>query len=426
MATPTRSSGRTDVNAEEPSGATPNRTRNRQVAIVVAMAIGAAVFDFFLAIRHGFFDLNVYYGAINYWMHNGGSLYEYLLPHNTYGFTYPPFAAITMLPMAITPWHIAIVISCLLCVFTSVVVIRWFVVPVAKREQWPVWFAMGVTLCCAAIFEPLRETFLFGQVNMLLVFLVAADVVLFISRRSPWAGVGIGLATAIKLTPGIFIIYLLLTKRWRAAFVASLTAGLATVFAAAVAPQASLVFWTDAVWNTDRVGALAFISNQSLNGAVARIHQADPSTIGWLAAVAVIVAIWAVRVRRASAAGDELTAFALTGIVGCLVSPITWVHHLVWFGPALLLLLDNAMAADTRKRRNRLLAFMIISYGLLCSRIVWEFADNWFNPLTWFLSNTYVWIGIALLVWLPIRVRAGGPAVDAPVATGQESVVAAR
>jgi alpha-1,2-mannosyltransferase len=208
--------------------------------------------------------------------------------------------------------------------------------------------------------------------------------------------------------------------------VASLTAGLATVFAAAVAPQASLVFWTDAVWNTDRVGALAFISNQSLNGAVARIHQADPSTIGWLAAVAVIVAIWAVRVRRASAAGDELTAFALTGIVGCLVSPITWVHHLVWFGPALLLLLDNAMAADTRKRRNRLLAFMIISYGLLCSRIVWEFADNWFNPLTWFLSNTYVWIGIALLVWLPIRVRAGGPAVDAPVATGQESVVAAR
>jgi alpha-1,2-mannosyltransferase len=377
----------------------------RRVVILTALALGALTFDVLLAVRHGFFDLNVYHGAINYWMHDGGSLYDYLLPHNTYGFTYPPFAAITMLPMAITPWHIAIIISCLLCVATSYAVIKWFFEPVARREGWSVWFAMGIAFCAAAIFEPLRETFLFGQVNMLLVFLVAADFVLLMSRGSRFAGVLIGLATAIKLTPGIFIVYLLITKRWRAAFVASLSAALATLFAAAVAPQASLVFWTDAVWNTDRVGALAFISNQSLNGAVARLHDADPSTIGWIAAAFAAMAVWAVRSRRAAAAGDDLTGFALTGIIGCLVSPITWVHHLVWAGPALLLLLDNAMATQDRKRRRRLLIFMIVSYALLCSRLVWSFADWWYNPVTWFFSNAYVWVALALLVALPVRSR---------------------
>ena len=71
---------------------------------MVGLAAGVAVFLAGLAARHGFFDLRVYYGAINYWVHDGGSLYDYLLPRSTYGFTYPPFAALVMLPMAVTPW----------------------------------------------------------------------------------------------------------------------------------------------------------------------------------------------------------------------------------------------------------------------------------------------------------------------------------
>src|SRR5262249_55272237 len=100
-------------------------SRRARIVTVVAIGLAALSFDMFLAVRHGFFDLSVYYGAINYWMHDGGSLYDYLLPQNTYGFTYPPFAALTMLPMAITPWTVAIVISCVACIATSVVVIYW-------------------------------------------------------------------------------------------------------------------------------------------------------------------------------------------------------------------------------------------------------------------------------------------------------------
>ncbi len=78
----------------------------------------------------------------------------------------------------------------------------WLLDPVARRDGWVRWFAFAVALCLAAAFEPLRETFSFGQVNMLLLFLVAVDLLRLLPGGNRWAGVGIGLATAIKLTPG--------------------------------------------------------------------------------------------------------------------------------------------------------------------------------------------------------------------------------
>lgn len=393
-----------------------------RIVVVADLANLVAVFLITYAERHGFFDLKVYHGAISYWVHQGGSLYDFVLPFSTYGFTYPPFGALVMLPMAITPWTLAIVLTCIACVAVTAVLVYWLIDPVARRERWTRWYAFAIAMCFAAAFEPLRETFLFGQVNMFLVFLVAADLLRFTSKGSKLGGIGVGLATAIKLTPGIFIVYLLVTKRWRAAITASITAAVVSLLAAALAPDASRVFWTDALWNTDRIGAVAFVSNQSLHGAVARIHETHPSTLAWLASVVAVMVWWVVRIRRSAAAGDEMTGFALTGIVGCLISPITWIHHLVWVGPALLLLLDNALVAPTRKRRNQMLAFMIFSYVVLCSRFVWNFHAAFGNPISWLLSNSYVWVSLALFLFLPIRQRCALPlSLTAASAGGVES-----
>src|SRR5262245_36522182 len=48
--------------------------------------------------HYSFFDLKIYHGAVGWWA-GGGELYEYLAPGVTLGFTYPPFAAVVMLPM---------------------------------------------------------------------------------------------------------------------------------------------------------------------------------------------------------------------------------------------------------------------------------------------------------------------------------------
>jgi alpha-1,2-mannosyltransferase len=391
------------------------RTRTvRQILIVSALAAVTGAFAALTSARHGFFDLRVYYGAVNYWVHDGGEIYDFLAANTRYGFTYPTFAAFTMLPMAYVEWHVAIALSVIAAVMTTGVVLWWLVAPIARRHGWTPWFAFAVALCLVAAFEPMRETVNFGQVNTLLLFLVAADLLLLVARGSRFAGVGIGLATAVKLTPGIFILYLLVTGRWRAAAVATGTATAATLAAAALAPDASREFWTQAIWNTDRVGSLSFVSNQSLRGVVARVNPEHPSTIAWLALVAVTVGVWVWRARAAARAGDEATGLALTGVVGCLISPVTWVHHLVWLLPALVLLVDSGLAAPagSRRRRTRLLVAGS-AYALLVSRVVWLWRDGGGGVLGMIGSSAYVWASIALLAALPIRspaARHGEPA----------------
>ncbi|MGW5671100.1 glycosyltransferase 87 family protein [Micromonospora sp. NPDC003776] len=387
-----------------------------QVGAVLALAVAVTAFLSVAAVRHGFFDLRVYYGALNWWVHDGGEIYDFLKPNTQYGFTYPPFAALVMLPMAYLPWLAAITVSVVITVLASTVVIWWLVEPIARRSGWTRWFALAVALCLAAAFEPMRETVNFGQVNMLLLFLVAVDLLRLLPAGSRWAGAGIGLATAIKLTPGIFIVYLLVTGRWRAACTAMAAAAGATLLAGGLFPDASREFWTAALWNTDRVGELAFVSNQSLRGVVARLNPEHPSTVAWLAVVLATLAVWAWRSRAAVAAGDEATGLALTGAAMCLVSPVTWVHHLVWLLPALILLVDNGMAAPARSGRRRLLlAAALVGYAFLISRIVWAYEKD-FTGVGGFLgSNTYVWISLALLLGLPIRRWAtptGGGAAD--------------
>ncbi|WP_246002060.1 glycosyltransferase 87 family protein [Allorhizocola rhizosphaerae] len=372
-------------------------TRRAQIIAVVVLALVVLVFDAIFTARRGFFDLRVYYGAINFWVHDAGELYDYVRPRSTYGFTYPTFAAITMLPMAFLPWPVVLVIASAATVAVTV----WLLFELFRGYGQSPWFVVGVALCLVAAYEPMRETFLFGQVNMLLVGLVAADLLLLVGRGSRWAGIGVGLATAIKLTPGIFIVYLLVTRRWRAALVSVATAAIATLFAAAVAPGASREFWTSAIWETDRVGSLSYISNQSLRGVVARLDPGHPDTTLWFAMVAGVLAVWAVRVWRSAARGDEVLGLALTGVVGVLVSPVTWIHHLVWAIPAFVLLV--------RRGGRWRLGFAALAYIVLCSRVVWEYErdfDGWHGFVS---ANAYVWIMLALLCLTPAH---KGPAGD--------------
>jgi alpha-1,2-mannosyltransferase len=368
-----------------------------QLLVVLALAAGAWWFLANFAVRHGSFDLKVYYGAVRYWAHGNGEIYDYVKPFSRYGFTYPPFAAFAMAPMAVLPWWAVNALTIAGTVVVTLVILDWFLRPVADRYGWSRWFTVAVAACVVAVFEPLHETVSFGQVNMLLLFLVVLDFKRFIGRGSRYGGVLVGLATAIKLTPGIFILYLLVTRRWRPALVAMATTAAATVAAMLIAPDASREFWTSALWDTDRVGTLSFISNQSLEGFVARLHPTDPSTALWAILVVVALIVWVVRVRRA---GDALTGVALTGVAGCLISPVTWVHHLVWTLPALLLLFNRGLAARGWLRWSRLGVFAGL-FVLLSSRVIWSYADH-FTDTGLLFSNAYLYATVLLLLALPV------------------------
>ncbi|GAB3407624.1 glycosyltransferase family protein [Flindersiella endophytica] len=371
---------------------------------LLAVGLVAATVVFLWAVQYwrGFFDLSVYYGAINSWV-GGGQLYEYVLPGTKYGFTYPPFAALTMLPMALVGWPVAIVVSLTFALSSLALVTYWLVSPLARSRGWPVWFTVVATCCLLAILEPVFDTVSFGQVNLVLLAFVFGDWRL-LRRGSRWAGIGIGLAAAIKLTPAAFVGYLLVTRRWRAAAVASVAAVVATGLAAVLLPGTSRTFWTEALWQTSRVGDLTYASNQSLLGMLARLDPPSPSRLVWGLLVLGALAVWFCRVRGA----DLLTGFALTGVTGCLVSPISWVHHLVWLVPALLLLASHALRAAPGLRRRLLLGGMVVAYLTLASSAV--FLWRWdFSGIDGFLgSSLFVWVSIGLLLGLPARADSVG------------------
>ncbi|MFF4758285.1 glycosyltransferase family 87 protein [Streptomyces sp. NPDC001292] len=382
----------------------PPRTERGRLVLALCLAAAVTVFTATVPLLRGWFDLRVYYGAVNTWVHHGGRIYDYQVPGTTYGFTYPPFAALSMLPMALVDLNAAIA-GALLLNLVAVAAVLWILVGQELRRHG--WFGWALAACALALLEPVRDTVSFGQVNLLLLALVLADGWLLSSGRGRWAGAGIGLAAAVKLTPAVFIGLLLLARRWRAAAVATAVTAVATVLAAWAAPDASRFYWTHAVWDTTRVGRLDYVSNQSLQGVLARLAApGEPSRAAWALAVVLVLAVWVWRTHRALRSGDWPAAIALTGLVSCLISPITWVHHLVWLLPSFAVLVHA--------RRLRIAAVL---YGLLCSSVVWLWFDD-ASGLDGFLgSNTYVWITLGLLLTLPT----GRPQVTHRPLTGSTS-----
>lgn len=400
--------------ADDPGG----QTARRLVAIVVLAAVVPVVY--LLGTPHNFFDLKIYMSAMRWWA-AGNPLYDYAQPDRVQGvlyFTYPPFPALLLLrPFAGLPLGATVTIFTILTSLALVVTTWWLIAPIAHRRGLPVWFAVGLAIPLVFAVESTRETITFGQINMLLVMLILGDLLFGVPRNARWAGVGIGLATALKLYPGIFIIYLLTTRRWREAAVASATATVATLLAAAIAPSDSWRFWTHELWSTDRVGRTDYTGNQSLFGLLSRFTVPErPDQLLWLALIAVVGSYGMWRATRASRGGDELAGLALTGLVGSLVSPISWTHHVYWFIPAVVVLADAGLptphgwepAAVTERRRKTLLVLAVAVYAIVTYGVV-SFHD-WGSapvptdsPIKFVLRNMYVLLALLLLVVLPTR-----------------------
>ncbi|MEW2548564.1 glycosyltransferase 87 family protein [Streptomyces sp. NPDC047002] len=392
-------------------------TPARRAATAGALVAATAAFLVWVPLFRHFFDIGVYYGTVDAWLHHGGHIYDYTRPGTHYGFTYPPFAALAMAPMALVPWPAAVAIGTALSAAASCLLVHWLLGGVVRRQAGPAWFAYTVIGCLFALLEPVNDTFSFGQVNLVLVALVYADHRLLATGRGRWAGVGTGLAAAVKLTPALFIGYLLVTGRRRQAATASATAAAATLLAAAAAPGASREFWTRALFDTGRVGRLSYVSNQSVQGTLARLAPTADTRTAWLLCAAAVLALWWVRARAAAAAGDDTAGFALTGLAACLVSPVTWVHHLVWALPALAVLLDTAL----RRRSRASLALCAVLHVLLSSDLVWLWSGGAGGPVAFAGSNAFVWVALGLLAGLPAGTRAraaDGCLSGAPLSAG--------
>ncbi|MBX7269711.1 DUF2029 domain-containing protein [Micromonospora sp. Llam7] len=335
--------------------------------VVRASIVAAVAYAAWLAIGafgrpYNFFDMKIYHGAVVWWA-SGHELYEFVAPDTTLGFTYPPFAGLAMLPMAHLPVALAGLVNALVSIVALALVLAALLRPVVDRLGWPLWYTVAIATPLAVAIEPTRETLGYGQVNLLLFALVIADLIAlrWRSRRGShqaendgpllrffysgaWAGVGIGLATAVKLTPALFIFYLMITRQWRVAATATGTAIGVTIGSFGIVGAESRAYFGSVLWQTERVGAADMTPNQSLAGLLARLYDSiETPGLLWLAFSVLVLALGLSRASNAHADGDELTAFTLVGLTANVISPISWTHHLVWVIPAIIVLADAAV-----------------------------------------------------------------------------------
>jgi alpha-1,2-mannosyltransferase len=367
-------------------------------------------------------DLEVYRFGVQAWL-AGQDMYGPLPEtsgHIALPFIYPPFAALVMVPLAVVPWVVSWVALLGLSTLSLGATLYVF-----ARRLWPsggsggalsvaslaLPLAMAVEPGKAIDFEvplegrpplglePVVQTIEFGQINLVLMALVALDC---LAPHPKWPrGMLIGIAAAIKLTPAAFVLYFLLRRDYRALGTAVVAGILATGIGLVAAPGPSWTFWSDPAGG---VSGSPFFTNQTFEAVLVRAGLDGPlRTVVWLLLSIALLAVAAPAIRRAPA---PLALVTLAG-VALLVSPTSWSHHWVWVAPALLVAAATAWAKRSTAWSVATLAmaavFVVAPHQHIHPR-GGEQELTW-TPLQQLVDSTYVWFTVLLiaLLWLARR-----------------------
>lgn len=347
--------------------------RRSQPAAAVIAGLAAAYGCSILALRSShmgqgwpFVDLGVYRQGGEAAL-SGANLYDLRFP-GALAFTYPPASA--LLFTALVPFSMAVLKP--LATATSMLLLPVALALALRLPPVRGWLtraqATGLALAAAAAavwLEPVWTALRYGQIDLLIAALVLYD--LSRDRDSGWQGVGIGLAAGLKLTPAIFALYLLLTRRARAALVSLAVFALTVSVGFALVPNDAKAFWGGAFLDPSRVGRAENAANQSLRGAFVRVLHTLSVNPVWVPAALALAVLGMALAAHAGRRGDDARGFSLCALTALLVSPVSWSHHWVLAVPALLLL---GCCAWRARSTPGLLACALVSAAAL-SHVIW-------------------------------------------------------
>jgi alpha-1,2-mannosyltransferase len=317
--------------------------------------------------RPNMVDLDVYRRAGGLLL-EGGNIYD--LPGQL-PFLYPPFAALLAVPLALLP--------------TVVVEIGWTVSGVLAVLAVLHRFGLsGLPLSLVGsgtvlFVTPVSQTLGFGQLGIFLVALVLLDLApgprVLGARRLLPQGTLTAVAAAIKLTPAIFLLYLLASGRRRPALVMIGTGLAVTLASAAVSPATSLTFWGRLAHGDTGLGhSIIYYTNQSVMADIVRIFGLGPRVaLAGLAAsgVVALLGVWAAAWWHRL--GEVQLAVCLCGLASLLASPVSWLHHFVWIVPLGLSML-RGLDLDQRWRPST------TDVQTVQDRLI---QPSWFQLLVW-------------------------------------------
>jgi alpha-1,2-mannosyltransferase len=381
-------------------------------AILVVSVLARLAWTYLASNGANFVDLHVYVGGAAMIDHPG-SLYRYVYADQTpdfpLPFTYPPFAAVVFYPLHLLPFGLVAfcwTVGTMAALYGVVRISQRLLGVVAGRGHRLAMLWTGIAIWL----EPLRSTFDYGQINVVLALATLGAV---FSTRWWLSGLLLGTAAGMKLTPAIGGLYFVGARRWGTAVFSAVVFFATIGVSALVVGDQTRYYFTDLIFKTDRIGPICTIFNQSWRGAICRIYGHDA---GYSPAVLIgitVTAILSVLAWRAMSVHadipDRLGRLLVVELFGLLLSPISWTHHWVWLVPLMIWLLHGPLSD---RRGARILGWTWLA--LLIIGVPWllSFAQPsiWQNGRPWYQAwggLVYIVATLATLGWVAASGRRG-------------------
>ena len=282
-------------------------------------------------------------------------------------FTYPPFSALVFAVVSVVPWSVLPRLSQVANLLALFAAAYCTMRALGYRDRRIL--AGGALLGTAAglLTEPVFRTFYLGQINLFLMALIIWDLNQpDTPRRRRWKGLATGFCAGVKVVPLIFIPYLLLTRKFRQAAMA--TAGFAGTVALGfiIVPADSTDYWLHGlVFHDGRTGFVGWGGNQSLSAIATRLAGSiNSGMLPWIAGVLLVTVLGLLAAAVFDRAGYPMLGLLTAALVGLLDSPISWDHHWVWVVPGIMVAVHYAVRAWQAGRRPAAFGCAAIAVGM--------------------------------------------------------------